>query len=88
MVYIVCNCLITILVILLIWAVICTIDIAINYEKDSYPRWNWIRWIEEKLEKRGFYDGLNQINKKVKKGVDKPQPLCYNVNTVRGEGIA
>ena len=59
MVYIVCNCLITISVILLIWAVICTIDITINYEKDSYPRWNWIRWIEEKLEKRGFYDGLN-----------------------------
>ena len=75
MVYIVCNCLITILVILLIWAVICTIDITINYEKDSYPRWNWIRWIEEKLEKRGFYDGLNQMNKKMKKGVDKPQPL-------------
>ena len=56
MVYIVCNCLITISVILLIWAVICTIDIAINYEEDSYPRWNWIRWIEEELEKRGFYD--------------------------------
>ena len=74
MVYIVCNCLITILEILLIWAVICTIDITINYKEDSYPRWNWIRWIEEKLEKRGFYDNLNQMNKKVKKGVDKSQP--------------
>ena len=43
MVYIVCKFLITISVILLIWAVIYTID-------------NWIRWIGEKLEKRGFYD--------------------------------
>ena len=56
MVYIVCNCLITISVILLIWAIVCTIDIAINYKEDSYPRWNWIRWIGEELEKRGFYD--------------------------------
>ena len=56
MVYVVCNCLITISVILLIWAVICTIDITINYKEDSYPRWNWIRWIGEELEKRGFYD--------------------------------
>ena len=56
MVYIVCNCLIGISVILLIWAIICTIDIAINYKEDSYPRWNSIRWIGEELEKRGFYD--------------------------------
>ena len=55
MVYIVCHCLITISVIFLIWAVICTIDIIINKE-DSYPRWNRIRWIGEELEKSGFYD--------------------------------
>ena len=85
MVYIVCNCLITILVILLIWAVICTIDITINYKEDRYPRWNWIRWIEEKLEKRGFYDGLNQINKKVKQGVDNANPLLYNKNKIKKE---
>lgn len=50
------NILIGILAILLIWAIACTIDIAINYDRDKYPRWNWIERINEELELRGFYD--------------------------------
>lgn len=56
MVDIIFNILIGIFSILLIWAIICTIDIERNYDRETYPRWNWIEWLNEKLEERGYYE--------------------------------